>query len=357
MKTKLFLLIWIGCIAASYSLFAQITTSIEPEPEIDTTLQAPTQADTMSLGVVSVITQPGNTQLVLGYTLAPPFSKEKRPTIRLSTAMTSASFKNPNYNGNLNHPASFELGFVTTTKTPFFDTLWQPKSLFGFGTDAYTKEEAKAINSDLGEYKVWGLFFNYKDGDKLDSIMPNYTDNYVNKIDHIYTLGFVNMNGAGYRFGDNSAIRLMAGNNYQWQFVSLLRPVLVEPEFGNWAEDSRLGSGVRFGRGYVSELDFNVYKGFSIYANAKRNMIYPRYLIWKDMGSQLVHSVGSAALGFFSGQVKMSSPYIFPALQWLLESGWNFAYTELSKKKQAFPFNSPEPLVIDEFNIGLQFEF
>jgi len=92
-------------------------------------------------------------------------------------------------------------------------------------------------------------------------------------------------------------------------------------------------------------------------ADYDRAIAFRRVLGWKWAGSELIEQLGQALLARFVDRVRDRRPMAAPILSFLLSNGLSYAAYELRKEDGHFPFDSPPPLSVDTFKMGLRFTF
>ncbi|MDR0927674.1 MAG: hypothetical protein LBO69_07915 [Ignavibacteria bacterium] len=277
----------------------------------------------------------------------------KHPTIRLSGSLvTDANYKGNGFDGTLNSSEySFGAEFGYAKDKNFFPAdKWNISfPFFEYSSEDFTSEQLAKYNACLSNYFHHGLSINYSQFE---------TGDFSESIDNLISVGFTTLEGAGYKFSEHSGIRLLSGSGVNWYFINgESNNEQVEPILNSPIDIDYLAHGFRFGHSYQSEVNFNVYNGISVFANAKRDVIFPRTIFWKYTGSMICYGLADFVVGSFTRHIKYSSPYVYPAVNFVLKSALNWGFTELQRKNMNWPFNTASPVMLESFNVGLQFEF
>lgn len=216
--------------------------------------------------------------------------------------------------------------------------------------------------SSLREYEEY--IIRYKNG---FIFLSNFSDDFRSKEAEagklkadVWRFGFGSMTGYGYKFG-SSAIIPYQTNSFDWTRLDFSRPATMdlnndaltrENETLNLFDESfRFGSmteaGIRFQ--VIPLLNFNV--GF------ERSLVYPRFMVWKSLGSSVIEWIGLGATDAFVREVLDSSPAAGPIINFLLKNAVSFGMYQLRRDKMAWPFATAAPLTIDSWKFGVTFAF
>ena len=280
------------------------------------------------------------------------FKREIKPSIRLDYGIDYSVFRQTNKDNLTSSLYSFGIDLGSATSQDFYPIETPIKYIFKKEFHM-ARAEKQLYNENLSANSFWGIGASYLI--------------HCNEIEHtnissIFVIGPVDLEGAGYKFTPNMGLKLLTGKNITWYWIDHTNVVYPEfpeeePIYNNYADISYLGSAVRFGRKYHSEVAFQVLKGVSICGSARRMVVFPRTIFWKWVGSDLIFAIGGGVLDSFTDEIKKSSPYLYPVVDFILKTGLNYGITELQKKKMNWPFNTAAPLMIDQYKVGLQFEF
>lgn len=172
----------------------------------------------------------------------------------------------------------------------------------------------------------------------------------------LWRFGFGHQSGYGYKIGP-SAIVPYTSNSFMWSRVEWNLPV----NGGLTNEDMNtlnlFNNSFRFGSMTESGIKVQLVPLFTLNAGYERAIIFPRYLIWKHMGSLIVEAAAQGMVDMFAGEVMDSSPAAGPIVNFLLKSGVSYAVYQLRREKMNWPFKSAEPLTYDTWKVGMTFTF
>ena len=119
----------------------------------------------------------------------------------------------------------------------------------------------------------------------------------------------------------------------------------------------RYNNQIRFGNDYEAGVRVNVASFIDISGGFQFGTIYPRYMVWKQLGSFAVQTAGLALLDEFIEEIMDSSPAAGPLMNVLLKGAFNYAFYRLQQDKMSWPFISEAPLGYENFKFGVTFTF
>ncbi len=119
----------------------------------------------------------------------------------------------------------------------------------------------------------------------------------------------------------------------------------------------RFNESFRFGMDYETGLKVNVASFVDISGGYQFGEVFPRYLIWKHMGSFAVETAGLALLDTFIREIMDSSPAAGPLMNVLLKGAYYYAFHQLKKENMNWPFKTESPLTYETFKFGVTFTF
>ena len=285
-----------------------------------------------------------------GFTFEFPFKREIAPAIKLDYGWDNSSLKGNDKETLTNSLTSFGVTFGFSAKQDFFPLAKSVK--YAFSNKVISDDEKKSFNDALLDKEFWGLGFSYlMNGDGSSAPVSN--------LNSLIVINPVDLKGTGYKFSDNFGLNLLTGNNMAWYYLGLSHydeaptpeQLLIYPDM------ELFNSTIRFGKKYQSEISLQCMRGFSIYGGANRMVIFPRTLFWKYLGSEIIYSAGGGVLNYFTGKIKTSNPYVYPAVDFILKTGLMYGISELQRSKMNWPINTAPPLIIDQYRVGVQFDF
>jgi|GEM_PF-327573 len=236
--------------------------------------------------------------------------------------------------------------------------------------------------SSLREYE--GPIIRYKNG---FIFLSNFNKDFRSKEEdaiklnaELWRFGFGTMSGYGYQFG-GSAIIPYQTNSMVWTRLDFQKPAGIQlfalngkypntdvqleggfaPDGINQTEENEIldqfNETFRFGQMTEAGIRVQVIPLLSFNAGFERSLVFPRFMVWKSLGSSVIEWVGLGAADFFTREVLNSSPAAGPIINFLLKNAVSFGMYQLRRDKMAWPFDSAFPLTIDSWKFGLTFSF
>jgi len=278
------------------------------------------------------------------------FDRQITPAVRLNFGWDNSSLREEDKKTLTNSLSSYGLDLGFTSTQDFFPII--KKTYYAFSDKIISDADKQIFNSALTDNSFWGLGLSMSHFNSSNSTHNNYSGAFI--------ITPVRLDGSGYKIGNNVNLKFLTGSNMAWYILDNDMKLLPPSEEPNeYADIGKFGSGslFRFGTKYRSEVSFQFAKGISISGEANRMIIFPRTLFWKYLGSEMIYDIGSFTLEYFMGKIKTSNPYVYPVVDFILKTGLNFGMSELQKNKMNWPFNSAVPLMVEQYRVGLQFEF
>lgn len=173
----------------------------------------------------------------------------------------------------------------------------------------------------------------------------------------LWRFGFAKRDGYGYK---NNFLSFMPyhQSGINWSRLKITAADVqtfhpaVQPVLERFNEEFRFGvtneAGIKleFGEGF-----------FGVNAGYETAVIFPRYLIWKHLGSYIIESAAQKAIDSFVDEVMESSPAAGPIVNFLLKNGLSYAFYTMKKEDMNWPFKTEEPLTMETFKVGIAFNF
>lgn len=190
----------------------------------------------------------------------------------------------------------------------------------------------------------------------------HYADNYFVKESetlhdvklNLLQFGFGSTSGYGYRLGENSDVIFYHGSSLAWSKPKFERPTGADSLY--WQDDDRLdvyGSAIRFGTIYDGGIRIQPLKFLSIKLGYQRQVVFPRHLFWKWLGSEVVEGIGQGLVDGFIDHMFKASPVAGPVVYFVLKNGISYGVYELRKKYMNWPFKTVSPLFLETYKLGL----
>jgi len=172
----------------------------------------------------------------------------------------------------------------------------------------------------------------------------------------LWRFGLGYKNGFSYELGRARRLTLYNGDSFVWSQLNTKRiPSGATPK-----DSLRLGAfdgDLRFGSRAESGIQIDLVGPLAVDARFERAIVFPRHLVWKWLGSELIEEIAQASANRFVRSVLRSSPTAAPVLSLLLRGGLSYGIYELRRSKMNWPFASAPPLAFDTVKAGLSFTF
>lgn len=159
--------------------------------------------------------------------------------------------------------------------------------------------------------------------------------------------------GYGYKFG-NSAIIFYDEFGINWTRLDVKDLII------NLSDREKLemyNQSFRFGNKAEGGIKIEVIPNLSLDAAYERTAIFERVLFWKWCASVLLEVASKGLINNFVNEIKESSPYAVPIVNFVLKNALTYGLYELRKEKMNWPFESNAPIVNDTFRFGVTFNF
>ena len=119
----------------------------------------------------------------------------------------------------------------------------------------------------------------------------------------------------------------------------------------------RFNENFRFGTDYETGLRVNVASLVDISAGYQFGSVFPRYMVWKHIGSFAVETAGLALLDEFIREIMDSSPAAGPLMNIILKGAYYYGFHQLKKENMNWPFKTESPLTYETFKFGITLIF
>lgn len=254
-------------------------------------------------------------------------------------------------------------GMATPTyKGHNFENLDHFKLILGFSkfNDDVVKDKGKNIKGTIKEFSSYGLLI-----ESYDYNTNILTEETTQDQFGFYKFGYSSSDGSGYILGENADIILGQESNFGWQSMNYQNKSLVVDQsledlaatlaFNNLK--SRYGDDVRFSQSFETFVKVRPIENLSIDFGYQRDLIFPRYMFWHAMASGITEGIVSQVSKYFVKKVKKVSPYAAPIVNFILQNGISYAFTELRKDNMNWPIKGEKPLIINSMNFGINYHF
>jgi hypothetical protein len=253
----------------------------------------------------------------------------------------------------------------------YVDWAWKGKfdpyieGIVGYGRWDHKKFTGEFNDIGTGEFKIgYGEFKQIKSSIvSIDErfLFGSFGSNEfgVNKIDaskvgtEYWRFGLGNRLGFGYNLGPFALVPYSQGT-FVWTQLETEYPSLT-PEDSSIL--NRYDGSFRFGHSLEAGAKFEFANFISIHAGLEGNVIFPRHLFMKWLGSYLIFSIVYNGVSVFSEDIVYSSPVLGPVMYFILKNAVAAAFYLGMKEKMNWPFNSETPLTSEAFKVGASIRF
>lgn len=221
-------------------------------------------------------------------------------------------------------------------------------------------EDARSIrgNQSIVRYQNNGLFFQYGAAKPVSGLTP-IDDSIVNSTTtsmNIYSFGFIDESGYGYKLGDGGALKLLVGKNALWSSVD---PISFDGTISGEARQTvrDFTGSIRFGATMNPTIEFQIMKPLSLRAGYTWTQIYPRHMFWYWAGSEIIEGIAD---GIVMASVKAfgkASPASLPVMNFVLRNAVAYGFKTLRKDKMNWPFDTAAPMNVTGYTIGISLNF
>jgi hypothetical protein len=187
-----------------------------------------------------------------------------------------------------------------------------------------------------------------------------------NKVE-TWRFGVGSSTGLGYRLGRYSNLVFYNAGTFTWtrynDGISWVMPFGYSSlnDYPPYVEYmSKMGAfdeHFRFGTGTEAGIIIPIGGLISFQAQYDRTIVFPRHLVWKNLGSMLLEAMAQGAIDGFVRAIMKSTPEAGPIVSFLLKNGLSYGLYELRREKMNWPFNSEKPLLFDSFKLGVTLTF
>jgi len=162
--------------------------------------------------------------------------------------------------------------------------------------------------------------------------------------------------GYGNEFHKNFKIYFNHKSGYSWTRFYL-------KDNGNFVDTIFVGKFERydekfkFGEQFQSSGSIVLFELVNINASYQRIHVYPAHMFWYWSLSQIIESAAHSILDEFVDEIIKFSPDFTPIFNIILKTGLSYGIYELRRNNMNWPIETEPPFVIENFKIGLGFNF
>lgn len=183
----------------------------------------------------------------------------------------------------------------------------------------------------------------------------------------LWRFGFAKREGYAYKLNDFS-IMPYSGSGFVWSRLDMIDypakfyyltnpPMSLDDAINDTEILNRFHDVYRFGTVNEGGIKFDISSAVSFNVSYEGAVIFPRYLVWKHLGSFIIEEGAKHLLDHFIDEVSDSSPYATPVVDFLLNNGLSYAFFTLKKDRMNWPFETEAPLTYETIKFGIAVTF
>jgi len=167
--------------------------------------------------------------------------------------------------------------------------------------------------------------------------------------------GFARREGYGYDAGVVSIIPYHS-DGFLWSKLNNFdKSVITSPS--DLKITKRYLNSFRFSTLTEGGVKFEIAKSVSFDASYEAGVVFPRYLIWKHLGSLALEAAGYGLIDNFVDKIFERSSPAAPIVNFILKNGYSYGFYLMKKENMNWPFNTETPLTYESFKLGITFLF
>ncbi len=173
---------------------------------------------------------------------------------------------------------------------------------------------------------------------------------------NLWQLGFASREAYGFKTGGLLFVPYY-GMGFNWSKLNFSTPNIRTYLPVDVKAIEKFENSIRFGRTNEAGVLLGFGESLSLNAGYEYSLIFPRYLIWKHLGSIAIELSAQSLLDHFIDGVLDNSPYATPVVNFVLKNALAYGFFSLKKGNMFWPFHSENPLTLKTFKVGLSYRF
>lgn len=212
-------------------------------------------------------------------------------------------------------------------------------------------KDANINKSTLYSHETDDFFITYYS----DKLYDFKTKNTGYKTDN-WQFGFNWGKGYGNEFHNNFKLYFNYKSGFSWSRfklrdeTNLLDSIFIE-RFNRYNEK------LKFGEQFQSSGSIVLFELINLNASYQRMHVYPAHMFWYWILSESIEVAAHSLLDEFVDEIKKFSPELTPVFNIILKTGLSYGIYELRRNNMNWPINTEPPFVIENFKVGLGFNF
>lgn len=162
--------------------------------------------------------------------------------------------------------------------------------------------------------------------------------------------------GYGNEFHKNFKIYFNHKSGYSWTRFKLSDRGSIEDTIFVSRFD-RYNETFKFGEQFQSTGSIVLFDLINLNASYQKMHVYPAHMFWYWSLSEIMESAAHSLLDEFVDEINKFSPELTPLFNILLKTGLSYGAYELKRNNMNWPFNTEPPFVIENFKVGIGFNF
>lgn len=212
-------------------------------------------------------------------------------------------------------------------------------------------EDAHKNNSTLFNSKTNDVFVSYF-SNKLFEINQNSSGFETEN----WQFGVNWGKGYGNEFHKNLKILFNHKSGFSWTRLNLRNNGNTDsPEFVD--KFQRYDKKFKFGEQFQSTANIVLFELINLNASYQRMNIYPAHMFWYWSLSQIIETTAHSILDEFVDEITKFSPDLTPVFNIILKTGLSYGIYELLRTNMNWPVETEPPFVIENFKVGIAFNF
>jgi len=211
----------------------------------------------------------------------------------------------------------------------------------------YDEDSDQSIINELND--------NYFFASKLSSTLLTQKVKDSDFASDLIRFGFGRRTGYGYNAGSVYIIPYHTDAFLWSKLKSIDKSILTSP--ADFIVARRYLNNYRFSSLAEAGIKFEIAQTISFDASHETAVVFPRYQIWKHLGSVAIEMAGYGMIDNFVDKIFDRSPAAVPVVDFLLKNGLAYSLYLLKKENMNWPFNTETPLTYETFKLGVTFLF
>ena len=113
----------------------------------------------------------------------------------------------------------------------------------------------------------------------------------------------------------------------------------------------------RFGQDSEAGMKVRIGKALAVTGGYEFNVVYPRHLFGKWLGSLMIQSIGYSAIVGFSDAIVDASPLLGPLITFALRNGVAYVFYWQLREDMNWPFTTERPLTFEAWKVSASLTF